>query len=85
MIFNSNLSRIPSGKYPSLFAKTSSEMELFTFNETTSKFLLTTGTFVKCKTLQTNLPYTHMSKIAGGVKLFVCYNNNLSVIDNEEN
>lgn len=83
MTFNKNIYIIPNGKYISLFSNENGALDFFSFDENLTQYELIVDGLTKYKAINSNFPYNFISKFENGTKLFVCYNNNISVIDNE--
>ena len=83
MIFSTNINKLPSGKNISLFSNKDNELEIYLFKNKISKKIISFGEYLKCSS--TNYKYSYNSVIKlNNNHLCVCFDDNMSVIKNEE-
>ena len=83
MIFSNKIHKLPSGKNISLFAKDSNKFDLFIFNNNTEKKDIIISSVLQC--LSTGKQYNFNSVIKlNDNYLCVCYDDNMSVVLNDE-
>ena len=83
MIFSNKISKISSGKNLSMYATNSGEMELYLFNKKVQKKIITFSNIVKCSSTNNNYSYNHITKLNDNF-LCACFDDNMSVIKNDE-
>lgn len=84
MIFSTQIKKISSGKNPSLYVENEDTLDLYLFNNGTHKKQLIYSDILKC--LATNVKYSYNSVIKLNEDfLCACFDDNMSVIKNEEN
>ena len=83
MIFSTKINKLPSGKNISLHSNKNDELEFYLFTNKVSKKIITFGSYLKCSS--TNYKYSYNSVIKlNDNHLCVCFDDNMSVIKNEE-
>lgn len=84
MIFSNKLNKIPSGRNISLFAKSANDYEMFIFTNLCQKKNLSINQILRCINTNDTFNYNKIIKLNSN-HLCVCFDDNMSIINNDEN